>query len=208
MNELGDLRDHSLDVLESIYVSAAEHDNLHAFLCETTASIADKGESGLAVLLKHIPAAHGSVLSPLLLGLSFVKSSVLASRLDSVRLMLRTLISDADTDAEVIVEAIDCAACHSMRELRDVVLPHLEASNPYVVGSVLRFVSRMGDVDAPAILTAALHSKDAIVRQNAIDELDSISYTSALAEIQSLTDDDDEDVREAARTAVKNLSEC
>ena len=55
------------------------------------------------------------------------------------------------------------------------------------------------------MLERALHSKEPVVRQNAVDELDEMNYTPALAKIKRLLADPDKDVRQAASTAVAHL---
>jgi HEAT repeat protein len=52
-----------------------------------------------------------------------------------------------------------------------------------------------------------LRSKDPIIRQNAIDELDGLGHVLAWPKIRELLTDSDENVRLAAATAVKNLEE-
>jgi HEAT repeat protein len=55
---------------------------------------------------------------------------------------------------------------------------------------------------------AALTSKEPIVRQNAVDELDELNFSQALPAIKRLLRDKDRSVRQAARTAVRNLEEA
>jgi HEAT repeat protein len=86
-------------------------------------------------------------------------------------------------------------------------MPLREHPSPYVVGSVLRFLSRNHPDRARPILLEALGSGEPVVRQNAVDEIDELGYAAALPRLRRLLEDPDEDVRQAARTAVANLEE-
>ncbi len=76
---------------------------------------------------------------------------------------------------------------------------------PWVRGAVLRFASRVVPDRAPALLLDALRDPHYIVRENAIDELDELGYTPALARIEALCADPDPHVRQAALSAIPNL---
>jgi HEAT repeat protein len=57
------------------------------------------------------------------------------------------------------------------------------------------------------LLLESLESKDAIVRENAIDELDKLNIREAIPYLSKLVNDSDTNVRQAAQTALENLLE-
>ncbi len=60
--------------------------------------------------------------------------------------------------------------------------------------------------EAVPLLVDALHDDGSIVRENAVDELDWLGAAEALSALRPLTGDPDPHVRQAAETAVANLS--
>ena len=83
----------------------------------------------------------------------------------------------------------------------------LAHDSPYVAGSALRFLARRLGKKAVPLLVQALQSEEPIVRQNAVDELDEMNYRLALPQIKQLLRDPDQDVRQAARTAVAHFED-
>lgn len=78
-------------------------------------------------------------------------------------------------------------------------------TSPYVRGAVLRFVSELYPELATKLLFESLRDQHALVRQNAIDELDDLGMIESLPSIRLLLNDSHPDVRQAAQTAVANL---
>jgi len=74
-----------------------------------------------------------------------------------------------------------------------------------VRGAVLRFARRVVPDQAPSLLLGALQDPHYIVRWNAVDELEELDYTPALARIESLRADSDPHVRQAALSALASL---
>jgi len=74
-----------------------------------------------------------------------------------------------------------------------------------VRGAVLRFASRVVPDRAPALLLDALTDPHYIVRWNAVEELEELGYTPALARIEAMCADPDPHVRQAALSAIANL---
>jgi len=156
------------------------------------------------------------------LGLSYLRSVVQEARLDVPQLRaalwvlglqeegswyrekLQTLLHDS---RELIVaEAVDSLARIKARDLRKKILQLYTHPSPYVRGSVLRYVSKLFPNDAPPMLIVALKDPHYIIRENAIDELDDLEYYQALSDIRPFLHDQHEDVRQAAETAVENLT--
>jgi HEAT repeat protein len=57
------------------------------------------------------------------------------------------------------------------------------------------------------LLLASLESEDAIIRENAIDELDDLDFKGAVPYLSKLINDPDINVRQAAQTALDNLQD-
>jgi vesicle coat complex subunit len=105
----------------------------------------------------------------------------------------------------VVAEAVDLLNQLNDSKPRTAILRLIRHDSPYVVGAVLRYMARQYPHEAVSILHKALASKEPIVRQNAIDELDDLNCKEALPAIKRLLRDPDKHVRQAARSAVKNL---
>ncbi len=166
-------------------------------------------------VVQHI-AAQGTP------GLSYLKNVVEEARMDVPQLraaiwiltpqeevswyheQLQTLLQDS---RELIVAAaVDGLAAIKARDLRENILQLLTHPSPYVRGSVLRYMSKVFPNEAPPLLIQALKDPHYIVRENAIDELDDLNYYQALSDIRPFLHDQHEHVREAAETAVENLT--
>jgi HEAT repeat protein len=94
-------------------------------------------------------------------------------------------------------------------EAHDRVLTHLPHASQYVVGAVLRYISKLFRDEALPILLEALHDERYIVRECAIDELDELDPPAFNAEVAShirpLLDDPHPDVRSAAEWYLAHL---
>ena len=103
----------------------------------------------------------------------------------------------------IVIEAIDGLAHLEATEAHDRVLAHLAHPSQYVVGAVLRYMSRLFRDEALSILLEALRDERYIVRECAVDELDELDPPAFDAEVAShirpLLDDSHPDVRSAAR---------
>jgi hypothetical protein len=172
------------------------------WLEEISARIAKTGTKGVDFLLNHVNGQDEARTRAILIALSLRKN--FSDR-------MRTRICDCvqtfllDSRPLVVAEAIDTLRLLQCETSLGPIVWLINHPSPYVVGSVLRFLaSHLRDKAAP-ILEFALKSGEPIVRQNAIDELDDLSYTPALPKIRELLTDPDANVRLAALTAVKNL---
>jgi HEAT repeat protein len=110
----------------------------------------------------------------------------------------------------VVMTAIDGLAQLEATEAHDRVLSHLAHRSQYVVGAVLRYMSRLFRDEAMPILLEALHDERYIVRECAVDELDELDPPAFDAEVASdirpLLDDSHPDVRSAARWYFAHLA--
>ncbi len=121
---------------------------------------------------------------------------------------LRHLLSQYLYDQRplIIAEAVDELWRQNIKDARDAVLRLQAHPSPYVRGSVLRYISRLYPGEGVSLLVDALHDDSSIVRENAVDELDWLGAADALSALRPLTGDPDPRVRQAAETAVTNLS--
>jgi HEAT repeats len=173
------------------------------WLDEIAATIALSGPPGIRFLLASIPGAKENRLHAILIGLSLVADELSTRRRTEVCNVARSLL--ADRRPSIVAEAIDLLSQLRCVSARDEVLDLRSHASPFVVGSVLRFLARNCADEAVTILTDALSSKQSIIRQNAIDELDDLGCIGALPAIKRLQRDKDRDVRQAACAAVANL---
>lgn len=185
-------------------VGGVPEDELPLWLDEAARRIGESGAKGLEELLRRVTGPGDAPrLASVLLGLSFVPREALAGRRDEVRgaLLARAL----GASPHVAARAIDALRHLEYREAQGQILPLLEHGSPYVVGSVLRYLSTHAPDIARPLLLKALNSPEPVIRSNAIDELDGLDCVEALPRLRALLTDPDENVRQAAQTAVENL---
>ena len=108
----------------------------------------------------------------------------------------------------IVMEAIDGLTHLEVTEAHDRVLTYLSHPSQYVVGAVLRYMSRLFRDEAIPILLEALHDERYIVRECAVDELDELDppASNAAPYVRPLLDDPHPDVRSAARWYFESLA--
>jgi HEAT repeat protein len=118
-----------------------------------------------------------------------------------------SLLSEGLTHADpwVVGEAIDGLARLRATETREQVAALRQDERPPVRGSVLRYLSRIDGPAATGELVAALSDPDALVRENAVDELHELGAEEAIPAVRELSDDSDANVRQAVETALHDL---
>lgn len=128
---------------------------------------------------------------------------------DPVGTQLNLFYLDHANDS-IVMEAIDGLAHLEATEAHDRVLAHLAHPSQYVVGAVLRYMSRLFRDEAMPILLEALRDERYIVREcavDALDELDPPAFDDEVAShIRPLLDDPHPDVRSAARWYFAHLA--
>ncbi len=177
-----------------------------AYYQETALSIAQQGTDGAAYLL--------SVLEDSNLDTDRLRSALMAltqlppEHSPTEPRTLRQLLSQYLSDQKPLItaEAVDGLWRQNIKDARDAVLRLRTHPSPYVRGSVLRYMSHLYPGEAVPLLVDALHDDGSIVRENAVDELDWLGAAEALSALRPLTGDPDPHVRQAAETAVANLS--
>lgn len=107
----------------------------------------------------------------------------------------------------IVAEAVDGLSGQEVKGAVDKVLQLLNHNSPYVRGSVLRYMRQLYPDKSFPLLVTALKDIDYIVRENAIDELDSLGNQEALPYLYPLLKDSHPDVRQAAQTAIDNLKD-
>jgi hypothetical protein len=112
-----------------------------------------------------------------------------------------------DSRPIIVAEAIDGLRHQKSRKYNIRVLSLLNHSSPFVRGSVLRFFAALYPEQALLILLRSLDDIDAIVRENAVDELGDLGDEVAIAPLKALLEKEkEENVREAIETALEILS--
>jgi hypothetical protein len=175
------------------------------WLDEVALALAENGEPGLNALLQRVASADEQHLGAIFLAVSSVKGNVRRKYQRQLQQLLLSFLDDPRPD--VVAGAVDGLTILGAKDVGDRVLPLLDHPSPYVVGSALRYLARHHPEEARPALLRALQAADPIVRQNAVDELDEMSCVEALPQLRPLLNDEDEDVRLAARTAVSNLED-
>jgi hypothetical protein len=199
-----ELTGQSLQRLEELFVAEGPNnaEDKELWFQEVAVLIAQRGNDGLSFLLRAIPEADPCQLRAILLAFSFLDPGVAKERIAELQGTLLGFL--ASENPSLVAQAIDALADLDV-DVANEVRSLLAHQSPYVVGSVLRYLSRHSPEQAKPILLKSLGSQDPIIRQNAIDELDSMGCWEALESIRSLVNDKDKNVRQAAQTEVNNM---
>lgn len=111
-----------------------------------------------------------------------------------------------DSRPSIVAEAIDGLRHQKARKYNIHVLSLLNHASPFARGSVLRFVATLYPEQALPILLRSLDDSDAIVRENAVDELGDLGDEAAISPLKVLfKKEKDRNVREAIKTALEIL---
>lgn len=160
------------------------------------------GDLGIGFLFGKIHSARINQIRGVLLGLTFppLESPML-------RMLLRQkLLAYLDDKRPIVVmDAIDALKAQNEKDVVDTVLALRNHPSPYVRGAVLRYCC-LYPADAPPLLLAELHDPHYLVREVAIDALDDLGVIDAIPSIQPFLADDHPHVRQAAQTAIDNLT--
>jgi len=105
----------------------------------------------------------------------------------------------------IVMEAIDGLWAINAKEVVDQVLTLRVHVSPYVRGAVLRYVRRLHPDRALSMLIEVTKDSHPIVRAVAADELGELGNSEALACVELLLVDENENVRQAAKTALESL---
>jgi len=137
----------------------------------------------------------------ILFALSQVKSS---RKKTEITTLLKSYLEDSRPS--IVAEAIDGLRHQKARKYKIHVLSLLNHVSPFVRGSVLRFVATLYPEQSLPILLRSLDDSDAIVRENAVDELGDLGDESAISPLKVLFENEkDQNVREAIETALEIL---
>lgn len=173
------------------------------WLEEIAVRIAKSGTEGFSFLLQNIPGADPSRLRAILLSFSFLPEEIARERMAELKKILLTCLGSEDPI--LLAQAVDGLNSLGVSNALERVLALLNHQSPYVVGSVLRYLSQHYPERAKPILLESLKSREPIVRQNAIDELDDLACAEAVPHLRPLLQDEDKHVRQAAETALANF---
>ena len=150
-------------------------------------------------LLRHIDRYTGSQLRGAVFGLGL---SPTRNRAQETRLVALL----GHSDPLVIAETLDALRHADYRDYWSDVSPLIQHESPFVRGAVIRYARHvLVPEQAYSFLIAALGDAHAMVRSSAVDELGDLGAKEAVSHIRLLLRDPDDDVREAARTAINGL---
>ncbi len=169
---------------------------------EVALLIRQQSKAGIDFLFEEIDKTNSAIrLRAIIFALTFpppVENSALKNIVISYLSDERPLL---------VAEAVNGLAFLGATDTADAVLPLRTHPNPYIKGSVLRFISRLFPKEAPPILLEALQDPHYIVKETAIDKLDDLGVIEAIPYIRPFLSDPHPDVVEAAQTAISNLEE-
>ena len=180
-------------------------DETFLLLCEVAAAIVQRGGfDGVRFLLNVIPTTTYDQVRAALTGLAFTPNHAAVScRLEIANKLLSLL---RDGRPMVVAQAIRTLSVLGFDEVKERIMQKIDHPSPYVVGSVLDYLSRNHPHTARALLLERLqHEQDGIVLQHIIDNLDELGCVEAMPQIKRLVGHEDRWVDQAARTAVANL---
>jgi HEAT repeat protein len=150
-------------------------------------------------LLRHMDQYGGSRLRGAVFGLGL---SPTRNRAQEARLVALL----GHTEPLIVAEAIAALKNSDHKEYWSVIVPMFRHESPVVRGAVLRYARHaLANDQAYSFLVAGLDDPDSTVRESAIDELGDLGNKEAVTRIRPLLKDSDEDVRQAARTAINGL---
>lgn len=121
---------------------------------------------------------------------------------ETVPLLLRCL---HDPRPLIVAEAIDGLRHNGWQMAMDQIIPLVAHASPAVVSAALRYISAFDRARAMPLLYQALQHPEALVRENACDELDQLEALEAISALLPLLEDPHPQVRQAAQTALDNL---
>jgi HEAT repeat protein len=185
-------------LMECFQQPAPEEEDASMYYMEVALSILQHGNVGVDYLYQTIDQADTEELRAILFALA--EYSVEPEKL---RFLLLNYLDDRRPI--IVAEAIDGLCKLGDKDTLDRVLPMLEHPDPYVRGSVLRFVASLHPDRALPLLLEKLKDPDFIVRENAVDELGDLGIVSAIPYLTPLLEDDSREVRQAAQTAINSL---
>jgi HEAT repeat protein len=150
-------------------------------------------------LLRHMDQYAGPRLRGAVFGLGLIPTRNRAQEGRLVALL-------EHTEPLVVAEAIAALKNSDHKEYWSVIASMSRHEAPVVRGAVLRYASHALTPDqAYSFLVAGLDDPDSTVRASAIDELGDLGDKEAVTRIRPLLRDSDEDVQQAARTAINGL---
>lgn len=166
---------------------------------EVADCLRESGDEGISFLFEQVETVDPVRLAAVLVVLTG-PPTVVDSRLG---LWLPGFLSHPEH--VVVMAAVDGLSTQEDTH-QDEVMALRDHPDPYVRGSVLRFISRVLPQEAIPFLIDALNDPHYIVRENAIDELDELGASyDVVPRLRTFLDDPHPDVRQAAATAICNV---
>jgi len=200
------------ELVEAFHQPAPEGDEYaFAYYSEIAWRLRQQGEAGNTALWNEIDKANIEQLRAILVALTApVTAHPQIKPLGRQRwLELRDLLKThlGHTEPLIVAEAIDGLGHLGEKDVLNQVLSLHDHSSPFVRGSVLRYMAQLWPEQAFQLLIKALSDQHFIVRENALDELGELGRPEAIPHIQPFLTDEHPDVRQAAQTAIENLTQ-
>ena len=209
-----ELEDMTLDELVACFhgLPTEADDDTFVYFSEVALQLRRKGKAGNSILWQEFD--HSSLdeehLRAVICALTFPDEYPGLTPLeDSMKTALHKKLPVLLRDHRPLIQAevIDGLESLGDKSMVEAVLELYKSPSPYVRGAVLRYMARLHSAIAKKYLLESLKDSHYVVRLNAIDELDWIDAVEAIPHIRELLTDEDPDVREAAETAIKNLTD-
>ena len=166
---------------------------------ELAIELRQRGSEGIAFLRSQLDEPDADLVTAAVLGLTF-------PLLDDPSVPQRLLDLLSDERPLVVAAAIRGLYDYGRTDALPRILPLVDDPSPYVRCAALEFIRRLDPERSKGILLSALTDDDYLVRMCAVDELDEMRDPAVIPQIRPLLDDTHPDVREAAETALDNLS--
>lgn len=200
------------ELLEAFHQPARDGDEYaFAYYSEIAWRLRQHSEMGNTALWNEIGKANMEQLRAILVALTAPVTvhpqfkPLGHQRLLELRNLLKTCLDY--TEPLIIAEAIDGLTHLGEKDVLNHVLSLRTHPSPFVRGSVLRYMARLWPERSFQLLIEALNDPQFIVRESALDELGELGRPEAIPHIQPYLADEHPDVRQAAQTAIENLTQ-
>ena len=171
---------------------------------EIAFELARHGDDGIRALLGALDSSDVTRYRSILRALGSRKRKRGSKYKQRIREVLRAALKDPRP--LVVAEALYSLTTKKLRVRKQRVLAMFRHGNPSLVSQALRHLCRFYPSEVRPYIETALESRDYLVRETAVDEIDDAGWIEFLPQVRRLLTDRHQDVRQAAATAVRNLS--
>lgn len=162
------------------------------------------GEDGIRVLLRALDSSDVIRYRSIIRALGWKAKTECSTYMPRIRRILRAALKDPRPF--VAEDALRSLTTQLLRVRKQRVLAMFRHGNPSMMSQALSHICRFYPRAARPCIETAMKSRYYLVRASAIDEIDDAGMREFLPEVRRLLADRHRDVRQAAETAVRNLS--